>query len=70
MVPEKRAAYYMHPETVMKKFGVDISECLIENDRAPLRTKGVDVSKYIALHPQKDGVYDLEREIRRQTQHG
>lgn len=62
----RRYGCWMTPEAVIKRFGVGLSECLIESDRAPLHTKGVDVSKYVALRPQPDGVYDLERVIREQ----
>ena len=65
-VPEKRQAWYEQPEAVIEKFKVDFSECLIEKDRAPLHTKGIDVSKYIALRPQPDGIYDLQRVIEEQ----
>jgi len=48
-------------EYVMKAFKVDPTECFIESARAPLKTKGVDVSQYIHLRPQHNGIYDLQK---------
>lgn len=68
-VPGQKVARYVTPQTVIERFKVDMSECLIESDRAPLRTKDIDMSKYTILRPQADGVYDLQREVERQNRH-
>ena len=63
---EDNEAVMYTPEAVMKLFKVDPVECLIESDRAPLSSKGIDPAQFISLRPQVDDIYDLQREIDRQ----